>query len=247
VSVLLKSFKTKRKQTPMNIEPIGQFLKSLSHRCSELDQKWIQRSRKLNTYALLQILMQQVAMPGNQSAKAAWMRILAGGGQVRSISASAICQARQRMHWSFLREIFYFARNSYSRNMPAALWRGRRIFAIDSTRLHLPASCRGKKYIHPSKTSYYPQALLTVLYQLKAGVPHGAEFCRHFDERRSAKPLLRHIEPGDVIVADRGFFLLPFSRLSWQLNRTLCCEYLSQAVESSKIFSTRKFARVSSL
>ncbi len=198
----------------MNIKQIGQFLKRLSHRCSELDKKWVQRSRKLNTYTLLQILMQQVAMPGNKSAKAAWMQLLVGGRQVRSISAAGICQARQRMHWDFLREIFYFARNYYCSAMPASLWRGRKIFAIDSTRLHLPASCRGKKYIYPSKTSYYPQALLTVLYQLKAGVPHGVEFCRHFDERRSAKPLLRHLQPGDVIVADRGFFLFPLSRPS---------------------------------
>jgi len=110
------------------------------------------------------------------------------------------------MSWKIVRILFSFVVSYYQATCRNFLWRGRRIFAIDGTKLTLPSSCKGKKYILPSPDAYYPQALLTVLYQLKAGIPYDAQFCRHVDERKAARHHFSHLKSGDVLVLDRGFF-----------------------------------------
>lgn len=193
----------------MKISEIRQFLKSFANKCSELDNKWITRKRKLNTLNILQLLMFLVWDSGQTGIKTAIMKLitLSEDHTKFSVSASAFSQARQRIHWNIIRSLFEFSLKYYLSNTMEALWRKRRIFAIDGTKLNLPATIKDKKYIYPSKNAHYPQGLLTTLYQLKANIPHGAQLCRHFDERRAAKHHLNSLKEGDVIVVDRGFFL----------------------------------------
>jgi hypothetical protein len=136
------------------------------------------------------------------------------GTSVGQVSASALSQARARMPWQVIRRLFFYAVEFHQSHVPQSLWKGQRIFAIDGTRLAMPSHFNEKRYIRTAKKAHYPQALLTVLYQLKAGIPHDAQFCRHFDERRAALHHLKCLRPGDIIVVDRGFFLQNFSKLA---------------------------------
>lgn len=191
----------------MKIQQIRQFSKGFSHLCSRLDTKWVVRARKLKTLEIIRLLLLQVENSSRSATMAVAQLIHILGSARSQISASAFSQARSRMHWSYIRELFHYAVTFHQTHVPQDLWKGRRVFAIDGTRLTVPNGFIKKKYIRPAKNAHYPQAMVTVLYQLKAGIPHDAQFCRHFDERRAALHHLKYLCAGDVVVVDRGFFL----------------------------------------
>lgn len=191
----------------MSIHKIGQFLKGFSDLCSKLDKSWIERSRKIDTLKILQLLMIQVWSSGQLGVSSALMQLIGISSDMKwRISVSAISQARQRMNWSIIRELFNYSVKFYQWHAPKALWKGRRIFAIDGSRINLPSHFKNKKYMRNGKHWYYPQALITVIYQLKAAIPVSVKFSRHIDEKKSAASLLKCLCPLDVIVLDRGFF-----------------------------------------
>lgn len=161
----------------------------------------------LRTLEIIRLLLLQVENSSRSTTMAVAQLVQVLGPASGQISTSAFSQARQRMHWSTIRELFRYAVTFHQTRVPQELWKGRRIFAIDGTRLTVPSSFNKQKYIRTAKNAHYLQAMLTVLYQLKAGIPHDAQFCRHFDERRAALHHLKYLDAGDVVVVDRGFFL----------------------------------------
>jgi len=197
-----------------NLQQIEQFSKGFSDLCSRLDAFWIVRSRKLRTLEVIRLLLLQVESSRRSSLLAVAQLAQILGSYSCRVSASALSQARGRMHWSYVRELFRYAVTFHQSHVPQPLWKGRRIFAIDGTRLAIPSHFNEKRYIRTAKNAHYPQAMLTVLYQLKAGIPHDAQFCRHFDERRAALHHLKCLRAGDVVVVDRGFFLQNFCKLA---------------------------------
>jgi hypothetical protein len=196
------------------LQQIEQFSKGFSDLCSRLDASWIVRSRKLKTLDVIQLLLLQVESSRRSSLLAMAQLMYMLGSYASRVSASAISQARGRMHWRCVRELFQYTVKFHQSHAPKALWKGRRVFAIDGTRLSLPSSFKQKRYLRPGKIAHYPQAMMTVLYQLKAGIPHDAQFCRHFDERRAALHHLKYLQAGDVVVVDRGFFLQNFCKVA---------------------------------
>lgn len=187
------------------ITDFRQIVESLLQRCSEVDRSWIQRSRKLNTLAVLRLLLHQVWVR-NLGTKTA-IALLINEGGFPSVTASAFSQARQRLHWRWIRYLFTHLAVFFPSFHPRFLWKERRIFAVDGSRLTLPHSFKAKKYKCPSRRSHYPQGLLSILYQLKLGVAHQAQLCRHLDERKALLGHLRSLQTGDILVLDRGFFL----------------------------------------
>lgn len=188
-----------------DIADFGQILKSFSILCSELDKRWMTRRRILNTSAVLRLLILQI-WNKKFGAKTAIAQLV-NENALPVVTASAFCQTRQKIPWQYFRQIFLQISSFFPTFHPQFLWRGRRIFAVDGSRLTLPHSFQAKKYRSPSRNSYYPQALLSVLYQLKLGVAHQAKIYRHLDERRALVSHLRKLQTGDVLVLDRGFFL----------------------------------------
>lgn len=189
----------------MNLQQIRQFSKDFSQLCSQLDYKWVLRARKLKTFEVIRLLLLQVET-SRRSLRTGLAHLHCLEPSHSPVSPSALSQARQRMPWQNVRQLFRYTCSFYQNNAPQTLWKSRRIFAIDGTRLTLNHTFMKKKYIRTSKKAHYPQAMMTVLYQLKAGIPYDAQFCRHFDERRAALHHLKHLQPGDVLVVDRGFF-----------------------------------------
>ena len=59
---------------------------------------------------------------------------------------------------------------------------------------------------HPSGDAYYPQGLLSCLYQLKSKIPYDFDLVSHGNERQCALAHLKTLTTDDVVVYDRGYF-----------------------------------------
>ena len=126
--------------------------------------------------------------------------------QATPVAASAMCRARakldeglfQRLHGEILREAG--AADAGKR------WKGRRIFAVDGSKLNLPRQLRANGYRTPSAQAWYPQGLLSCLYQLRAKMPVDFDLHAHGNERAAALGHLPALSEGDVVVYDRGYY-----------------------------------------
>ncbi|TXL21496.1 hypothetical protein BMR06_00165, partial [Methylococcaceae bacterium HT5] len=85
-------------------------------------------------------------------------------------------------------------------------WLNHRLFAVDGSKLNLPRELIDHHYRTPSKDAYYPQGLLSCLYQLKSKIPYDFDLVNHGNERQCALAHLKTLTTGDVVVYDRGYF-----------------------------------------
>ena len=68
---------------------------------------------------------------------------------------------------------------------------GIKIFAVDWSKINLPRPLLEYSYPTPSDNAYYPQELLSSLYQLKSNIPVDFDLSAHYDERVMAQNHLR--------------------------------------------------------
>jgi len=86
------------------------------------------------------------------------------------------------------------------------LWLGHRLFAVDGSKINLPRELLDDGYSTPAKNAYYPQGLLSCLYQLKSQLPFDFDLVSHANERLCALGHLQVLQAGDIVVYDRGYF-----------------------------------------
>lgn len=86
------------------------------------------------------------------------------------------------------------------------LWFSHRVFAVDGSKINLPRQMLDNQYKLPGKQSYYPQGLLSCLYQLKTKIPYDFDLVPHGNERSCALAHLKTLNSDDVMVYDRGYF-----------------------------------------
>jgi hypothetical protein len=89
---------------------------------------------------------------------------------------------------------------------PSHLWFKHRLFAVDGSKLNLPRELIEQNYQTPSNEAYYPQGLLSCLYQLKSKIPYDFDLVKHGNERQCALAHLNTLTTDDVVVYDRGYF-----------------------------------------
>ena len=82
----------------------------------------------------------------------------------------------------------------------------RSFFAVDGSTIDLPRSLVKFGYELRSEKSYYPQGLLSCLYNLESGIPYDFLLVAHRNERFVAQQHLNHLGSNDVVVYDRGYF-----------------------------------------
>ena len=180
---------------------------------NEHDRLWQQRRRVLNTLLVTLFVFRLVFSKDRQgyatTVAELWEQCRMMGialPQATPVAASAMCRARakldeglfQRLHGEILREAG--AADAGKR------WKGRRIFAVDGSKLNLPRQLRANGYRTPSAQAWYPQGLLSCLYQLRAKMPVDFDLHAHGNERAAALGHLPALSEGDVVVYDRGYY-----------------------------------------
>ncbi len=135
----------------------------------------------------------------------------AGGAAQTRVSAGALCQARYRLGVRPVVALFRLVcRPLASAQTPGAFLFGRRVFALDSTKLDVPDSpanvgAFGRHHAWRG-TSAWPQVRLVLLVECgtHAVCDAGVWPC-NVDEGRAGRRLLRQVGPQTLLLWDRGF------------------------------------------
>lgn len=128
--------------------------------------------------------------------------------KAQPISAPSFCSARPKITSLLLRHIL----NDLAKTvLPSTLstrrlWHGRRVFAVDSTKVSLQRHVDLAEAFGVPEGAYCPQAMVSVLLDVCCHFPVDVEIGPGAsDEREHLLFLLPNLERGDLLVLDRGF------------------------------------------
>jgi len=128
-------------------------------------------------------------------------------------SDSAFSQARRKFKSDDLCAAFQRIRQELcrARSCPRERFHGLRLVAVDGTRLTLPVNAELKRTFgcpvnQAGQPAACPQAGLVVLWDVSANQPIAWKLDGYRQaERAAAMELLEHLQPDDVLLADRGY------------------------------------------
>ena len=127
--------------------------------------------------------------------------------QKRPVCASAFTQARSKLDETIFKILNKRIVSVYE-DETNKLYRlnNQRIFSVDGSKINLPHELIENGYKTPSNNAYYPQGLVSCLYQLKSKIPYDFDLVKHGDERHCALSHLTSLKENDIVVYDRGYF-----------------------------------------
>jgi len=141
----------------------------------------------------------------------AWWQFEDPTAPLPSTKTGGYCQARARLADPVLAQIGTHLADQLERNVPTEeRWQGRRVKIIDGTGASMPDTAENQA-VWPQPRSQkpgcgFPQVKLVGLFSQGSGaLLHLAEGNIHQHELLLARQLWPHLEPADVVLADRGF------------------------------------------
>lgn len=143
-----------------------------------------------------------------------------GSHALARVNRSSLCRARARLGEDVLETVFRQVTGQLATPAtPGAWWRGLRLLALDGTQFDLPDSTsNGDTFDGPSTTGSvpfgFPQVRAVVLAEIGTHGVLDARLGGYRDGERSlAYPLAGSTGPGDLVIADRGFWSVEFARV----------------------------------
>lgn len=179
----------------------------------EYDAKWLERERKINTKFLVLFIIRLV-IPKDERGYAntlleVFNNFLRAGiyDQPRTLAPSSICEARMKLDPEIFRELTYGIVKIWNEyNEKPHFWHGLKLYGIDGSKILLPKELLEFGFKKEGEHTYYPQGLLSTMYDLLTGLPYDYTFVNHGDERTCALDHLNHTEEHSVHIYDRGYF-----------------------------------------
>jgi hypothetical protein len=206
--------------------------------CKDFDKQWIQRDRTLNTKILALLTLKLVS--GKHGFEITlndfWCKsldYLDSLSQPVAVAASSFCEARKKLCSSFFRRLNELLTDLEDEAL-SEKWLGHRIFCVDGTKVNLPRTLK-KSFPSPSPNSYYPQGLVSCLFNLLNKTPHAFVFSKNHNELLAAKKLLPSLRKLDVVVYDRAF--LSYAMLASHLKNGLHAVFRVKEKNTLKIVS----------
>jgi hypothetical protein len=128
--------------------------------------------------------------------------------QKGALAPSSFCEARQKLDEAVFQTLNQRILAAYAQHQPALSegWRGHPLLAVDGSKMNLPRELAAAGFPVPSENAHYPQGLVSCLYQLPSQLPVDFLLVAQADERACAKRHLAAVQPGAVVVYDRGYF-----------------------------------------
>ena len=130
-------------------------------------------------------------------------------GYDRPPDQAAFCRARGKLPREVFQEIFGNAvedAQERAEGLGTCRWKGLRPKAVDGVRMNLPWSPDLEKAFGVPEGAHYPQMLVCTLFDVLAKIPENVvwgPYCA--SERAMLELLYENLEPGDLLLADRGF------------------------------------------
>jgi hypothetical protein len=181
----------------------------------QFDTKWQKRKRVLSTQLLVAIILKLVQSKNRQGYNSTLIQFWEACAeknidlpQVNSISSSSLCQARQKLSEEIFKELNQELINHWQNNQDLPTWNNHRLFAVDGSRVNVPRELinEGYKLYAQERGGYYPQGLMSCLYNLQEKVVYDFSFVTHMNERLCALDHIKQLSEKDIIVFDRGYF-----------------------------------------
>jgi hypothetical protein len=180
---------------------------------ADYDRKWRLRRRVIDTLMLMLLIFRLVTSKNKQSYGTTiddlWdhcQRLNLTLPQKGSIAPSSFCAARRKLDETVFKCANQKILAAYVDDASRYLWLSHRLFAVDGSKINLPRELLACGYSTPTPAAYYPQGLLSCLYQLKSQLPFDFDLVPHANERLSALRHLEVLQAGDIVVYDRGYF-----------------------------------------
>lgn len=124
-------------------------------------------------------------------------------------SDAAICQARRRLDPDVFRDLLYQVADSQREGCESrgeALWKGRRVYAIDGQKVNLRRADDLAYSFGVPKGCNNPQVLYSALVDVCARMPVDFEVSGHrTSEREHLSRMLDSVDAGDLLILDRGY------------------------------------------
>lgn len=182
----------------------------IEEKCSEFDQVWQKRQRLINTQFLV-IFILKLVMSKNKQGYASILAQLWESNELSAlketpVSASSVCEARQKMPATIFTALNQHLLSLREATAPLPQWYGHRVFGVDGSRMNVPRELLAADYKAPNRDQYYPQGRLSTLYHLGSSLIYDAIFSGDKCERTCLLAHMERLQPGDVLVLDRGYF-----------------------------------------
>lgn len=177
--------------------------------CSNFDKTWQIRKRIIDTKFLVLFIFKLVLSKNCQGYKSLltelWENSELDVFQKQPVSASSLCEARQKLSEEIFIELNKAILFYQERLMSPSNWCGHRIFAGDASKINLPHELLLNGYRAPNKGQYYPQGFMSVIYHLGCGFIHDCLLSKE-SERHCMIKQMDTLFKNDVLVLDRGYF-----------------------------------------
>jgi len=123
------------------------------------------------------------------------------------VTAQAFSAARHKLPPRVVRSLVHCAADAfYDTHGADFLWHGRRLLAVDSASRTLQASDELWRQFGGHTTAHYPQARVSVLFDVLAELPLDVVAGRYCaSERQQLAEMIEQTQQGDVVVFDRGY------------------------------------------
>lgn len=123
------------------------------------------------------------------------------------ISAPSFCNARCKITSDLLRRMLHTLADDFENAFGSARhWRGRRVFAVDGTKVNLQRGDDLEEKFGVPEGGHCPQALVSVLIDVCAKAPVDLVVSPYgTSERDDLLRMLPSLSPRDVLVLDRGY------------------------------------------
>lgn len=210
--------------------------------CIKFDSKWRRRIRVIDTHFLVLFIFKLVLSKNKQGYKSLltelWERQELSKYQVKAVSSSSLCEARQKLSEDIFIELNKAVLLERANEMPLETWRGHRVFAADGSKIHLPHELLLVGYKASSnKDQYYPQGLMSVIYHLGSGLIYDCLLSSDKGERQCLISQMDKLSQSDVLVLDRGYFSYLLLYKAMEKNIHLICRLQSGSVNKEiKVF-----------
>ncbi len=168
------------------------------------------------TFPVLMLLLLQKSLKSLQAHLQEFLGQLAGGTHAPGLSGGALSHARAKLCASAFAELNQTVLDTVYGPEHAALvqrWHGHRLLSVDSSLLRLPKSAAlGEKFgwvqcaNHHGPQERYPQGRVSVLYDVLNQIALDPRLTASVvAETELAYEHLAHVQPGDVLLSDRGY------------------------------------------
>lgn len=124
------------------------------------------------------------------------------------ITAPSFCNARHKITSELLMHMLHqiAAHSFWDERGVARRWRGRRVFAIDGTKINLQRSPDLEERFGTPEGAHCPQVLLSVLLDVCAKLPMDVAVSSYLgNERDHLLSMLESLEESDLLILDRGY------------------------------------------